>query len=354
MPSGDLYALAEKYRRELAAGDQAAADRLVRAYGRISQRLLSDQQALLARIQEVRREGHAIPKGWLYQEARYKTLIETAQREIGTYSMYAHAVVADETRRAAGLAVLHSQGLIEAAVAETTPGLTVSLLGVNAANVAQVLAFTSAGSPLAALLDSLGADTAQAMQSALLNGLGQGWSVARIASAMRVAGNLPRSRAMLIARTETLRAYRETSRLSYEANSDVVSGWTWHCALDSRCCGACAIMSGTEHPVTDTLDGHPRCRCAMVPRTRTWADLGIEGRGGARPEPVQGREWLLAQPAGVQQAILGPGKYAALQRGEISLDDIVARTFDPRWGSMRHERSLAAIRALHRRRRRRG
>src|SRR5262249_28228390 len=45
-----------------------------------------------------------------------------------------------------------------------------------------------------------------------------------------------------IARTETIRAYRETSHRTYQENSDVLEGWIWLSALNWRTC----FPAGTE------------------------------------------------------------------------------------------------------------
>ncbi|MCL5957851.1 MAG: phage head morphogenesis protein [Chloroflexi bacterium] len=116
----------------------------------------------------------------------------------------------------------------------------------------------------------------QDVRKALLAGLATGQPQTVIARAVRQAlgGNLVR--ALTIARTEMLRSYREASRQTYLANSDVVNGWIWHAVLSTRTCAACWAMNGTLHKLNERLDDHVRGRCAMMPVTRTWQELGFE------------------------------------------------------------------------------
>ena len=162
--------------------------------------------------------------------------------------------------------------------------------------------------------------------------MGQG--PAAIARAVRGAlgGNL--ARALTICRTETLRAYREASRRSYEANADVVDGWVWNCACTARSCAMCWAMHGSVHPLTERLDDHPNGRCSMLPHVKELPGLGAQ----ALPEsgPAQ---FARLEPA-AQDAIVGRATGRAYRAGAIRLEDVVGRTFDPDWGPGRRVRSL--------------
>lgn len=71
--------------------------------------------------------------------------------------------------------------------------------------------------------------------------------------------------------------------------------------------------------------------CAMIPVTKTYAELGIDA---PEPEytPQSGREWFEQQPEAVQRKILGAGKWQAWKDGLFDLDDIPRVTHSTVWG----------------------
>jgi len=105
------------------------------------------------------------------------------------------------------------------------------------------------------------------------------------------------------------------------------------------------VLHGQEFPLEENLDGHPRCRCAMVPKTVSWADISPElaDLPDTRPTIQTGVDWYAEQSALTQRAILGARKWALVQDGKITLDDLVARTHSDTWGTMRRERSVLEI-----------
>ncbi|MGH9429264.1 MAG: hypothetical protein ACRD2L_23525, partial [Terriglobia bacterium] len=83
------------------------------------------------------------------------------------------------------------------------------------------------------------------------------------------------------------------------------------------------------------------CRCAMIPETPTWEQLGIPGmtERDRTIEPGPARFQRAAEST--QRAVLGRSGYAAYQRGEVRLVDFVGQKQSDQWGSMRFQRSLA-------------
>jgi SPP1 gp7 family putative phage head morphogenesis protein len=194
------------------------------------------------------------------------------------------------------------------------------------------------------LATTLPPQAAADVTQALVNGAARGWSQAKMRREATQSLALTHTRATTILRTESMRSYRAAAGETFQANTHTLAGWVWTSALDRRTCVACAVMNGTLHSADETLDGHPRCRCAMVPRTKSWRELGVD-LPDDRPAVASGIDWVNAQPVPVQQAIMGPRKYAAWKAGEVTLEDMVARHHDRDWGTMRTERSLKSIRA---------
>lgn len=139
------------------------------------------------------------------------------------------------------------------------------------------------------------------------------------------------SRALNIARTETLDAHRAAAAASHDANSDVLAGWIWLTSLSGRTCPACLGMSGTEHKLSEPGPlGHQSCRCSRMPKTKTWRDLGIDIDEPESTLP-NAEDWFNGQDAATQKDILGAGRYDAWKRGDYPIDKWAVRKTNPDW-----------------------
>ena len=119
------------------------------------------------------------------------------------------------------------------------------------------------------------------------------------------------ARAQVIARTETIDAYRAGAKAHHEANSDVLQGWVWLANLSALTCPSCVAMHGTEHDLDEPgpLD-HQQGRCSRMPLVKPELVPGAP-----TPTIESGAEWLERQPEGVQRSVLGPRRYEAWKAG---------------------------------------
>lgn len=341
---GSLYEQATQYAQDLEAGQAHAADQLVAAWTQGYWRIRADIDALTAKIAAAKAQGTPMSAAWGYQADRLKQVLATTKTEMAKYAQFATGVTTAQQQAAIAAALKHAEKLGKAAVAEALPGLTASFAQVNPKVLEAGVGFLSDGTPLADLLTTtMPAQAAENVRSALIQGLATGASQDVMVRLATQALGVSHTRAVTIMRTESLRAYRHATRSTYLANQHLLEGWVWHANLDARCCVACVLMDGTVHPVDAILDGHPRCRCAMLPRTKTWQQITGQDLPDTRPPLRSGKQWLEAQPPHVQRALMGPAKFTAWTDGQITLDDMVGRTYDPKWGTMRSERSLLAI-----------
>lgn len=334
--------MAAQFQRELRLSQSAAQDQMLASWSRTYEVVRGEYQALLDGIAAEHEAGRPVRPSWLYQQERLANAEATAQAEVARYAREAQNATLSAEDAAVRASARHHAALGEEALSQAN--LAASFVQVNPDNLRHLVGTLADGSPLAELFGGMAAEVSAQARDALLQGIALGKGPAWMARQVAPALDMPRHRAVTIMRTETQRVYREAARETYEANADVLQGWVWTATLTARTCPACISMHGTLHPVTETLDGHPRCRCAMVPRTPSWADLGVEDMPDTRPPLESGKDWLAAQPVATQKAILGQGKWAAWKSGEIDLDDVVARTHSPDWGTMRRERSLVEIR----------
>lgn len=70
-------------------------------------------------------------------------------------------------------------------------------------------------------------------------------------------------RTFTTARTETMRAGRETGLRIFKQN--VFDGWIWHSQLGPKTCDSCRAKHGTKHTFDEVFESHPNCRCIPLP-----------------------------------------------------------------------------------------
>lgn len=198
------------------------------------------------------------------------------------------------------------------------PGVTVELVRPPGAEVDLMVRRTT--EQITARSYALAAEATEAMNRALVLGQAAGDNPRDVARRMiqqaRDGFNGGIARAQVIARTELIDAHRAAAEASQNANDGVLAGWVWVAELGPRTCPSCVIQHGRLHPLDEPgpLDHH-QGRCARVPRTKTWAELGFDVPE-ARPTIETGRDWFNRQPEAVQRSVLGPKRFEAWQAGD--------------------------------------
>ncbi|MFI7608910.1 phage minor head protein [Micromonospora sp. NPDC049366] len=197
-------------------------------------------------------------------------------------------------------------------------------------------------------------DAVQAMRRALVAGVATGAHPTEAARSMvrQVEGafNGGLGRALNIARTEMLDAYRDTSAAVHAANADVLDGWTWVATLDRRTCPSCWGMHGTHHPLTQPGPwDHHQGRCARMPKVKSWVELGIPDVEGEDLTP-DAEKVFAALPRDEQLAVMGPGRLALLTAGRINFSDLAARRDSLAWRPSYVPRPVRDLEALAARR----
>jgi hypothetical protein len=181
-------------------------------------------------------------------------------------------------------------------------------------------------------------DAVAAMKKNLIRGIALGDNPRKVRGKMvkdtetAFSGGL--SRALNLARTEMMDAHRFASQASDEANKDFVKGWTWITELSSRTCIACAVMHGTEHPMTEMgPKGHQSCRCTRAPITKSWAELGIPGVEDTKPSLQDPQEWFDNLTADSQLDVMGKSqkRLDAYLNGDVQWSELAATKHTPEW-----------------------
>lgn len=181
----------------------------------------------------------------------------------------------------------------------------------------------------------LSASANEAMLRSLVRAIPEGASpraaAARMVRDAEGAFNGGLSRALTVARTEILDAYRSGAMAQQLANRDVLAGWVWTAQLDARTCPSCVAEHGTEHPLEEFgPDDHQNGRCARTPLVKPWSELGISL---AEPPSLitPGPQWFDDQSEDVQRRIMGDRRLAGLRDGQIGWDDISTRRRTTGW-----------------------
>jgi SPP1 gp7 family putative phage head morphogenesis protein len=291
---------------------------LSRQWAQLERALKGDIAALTEELAAMRAAGKPITPGVLLKLEKYRSLLAQMRAETQKFDAAAAQQIANGRGAEAQQAVTDTQSQIEAA---TSGRVSASFGRLPSEAVEQMVAMLRRDAPLYQLLNRDYPETVARMTQTLLTATAQGINPRDTAKQLVEAMRGDLSRALTIARTEQIRAYREAS-LAQMRVSGVVDGWIWRCALQDTTCPACLAMDGTIHPLDEELNGHPNCRCFREPRVSGMTD----------PDVKSGREWFEQQSPETQETILGSARYAALSEGRITFDDLAQVRDSAKWG----------------------
>lgn len=329
----------ERVRRvqtETLAEDVRLRKDLARRYGAawVAVKALVDD--LSREIEAARARGEIVDEVWLRDREVIRRFRTGTRAEVAVFLEYARRRVDGAVLERAAAGTADANELVRSSLpsgAQPSAPLPVQ-------ETTEMIAATRPGAPLAALFEPLGPEAASRATEALIRGVAEGLGPREIARTLKLAMATPLWRTLTIARTETLGAYRRAAVARYVANRHLLDGWVWVARLDKTTCPVCVAMHGTTHAVDEPFATHPSCRCAPVPLTKPWAELGFPGLRETRFRTETGEQWFARQPRDTQRVLLGPGKLELYEQGNLPLADLVVDTQHPLWGPGRRERPL--------------
>ncbi|MEQ1761550.1 MAG: phage minor head protein [Pyrinomonadaceae bacterium] len=327
-----IYDVVEKQRAALLAREYQAVKGIVRAYEVAERRVETSIRQFQAKIKAAQAAGLKPSLAWYYQEARLENVLREIRMHLDDFSKDALEFSSKGRADAYELGAVHALRLAEAQVYGDIAGL-------HAGAFANAQALLSADSPLKALFDEIGPTATVKAREIFAQGIAEGWNPRKMGRIL--AGeveDLTKRRAVLIARTEQIRAYRMANRDVYKRNSDVLRGWRWMAAKTPATCAMCLALDGEIFPVEETLSSHPACRCSMLPLPNT--DFG-------GPQPASGADYFDKLSEAEQDRTLGKGKGKMYREGKITLKDNVRFRDHADWGRQPTPRPLADLRTLH-------
>lgn len=345
MPRPTAIVAANRFRGALEAQELAAFERMATLYGGIF-RGVQNEIAVLA--EEI--AGVDFPdRETVIKLARLGRILDQIEAQVTRFGGTVTGEITLAQRLAIESAVSNSLELIEQSLPPGLPQSAIdairgSFVVLPADAIEAAAGLLAEDSPLvAALENNYGPAVRRQVEQHFLDGVAQGMNPRRIAILLNrnftnALGN-GLTWAMTTVRTAQIKSYQLANHAMYQANSDLVPTWVWHAQLDARTCMSCINQHGSEHPVTETLRDHHNGRCAPIPKTITFADLGINVRERRTPT-VRGEAWFKAQSSATQIEMMGASKYRAWKDGAFKFEDLTRPYDDSVYGELLREASL--------------
>ena len=340
MPEPAVVTAMREFKRGLLQREAGQMQAMARRWLGVETALSAEIEALTFDFDQRRRDGETISRAALYRQERYKRLLVQTNEQFAQYAGWAEGQVRDGQQTMGRLGLEHGAQAIEMSYWDgQTVAPVFDRLPVEA--IERMVGIAGNGAPLGELLkqriapgygDGQAASVWQRLTQTLVDSTALGRNPRKTARLMRdaLAGGL--NKALVIARTEQLRVYRQASVDQYRA-SGVVRGQKRLTAHDDRVCAACIADEGTVYSLEATIPDHPQGRCTSVPIVDGMPEISW----------LSGEAWFRTQPEGVQRSILGPGKLAAWQDGQFDFGALATPTYDDTWGGGLRPTSLADL-----------
>lgn len=347
MPRPTAIDAARRFRQRLLSQEAEAAERMARAYARIAQSMRDEISALADEIAAMEEPDYET----VVKLGRLQRLLSQVKDQTTRFGGVVRNEVDVISSRAIEQGVADALALIDASLPELTPALRgrlrASFTTLPAEAIEAAVGLTSDDSPLTTRLqEAYGEYVAGSVRDHLVDGIAKGQNPRRIASLLQrnltAALGQGLTSALTTIRTAQIKSYQTANHMTYAANNKIVPTWTWVAALDNRTCMSCIAQHGSEHPYTETLNDHHNGRCAPVPKTISYRDLGI-----SLPDPVppfeSGEDWFRRQPAATQREMMGPGMYEAWRAEKFGFGDLSVRYDDAVYGELVREATLREL-----------
>lgn len=243
----------QSWRADLLRGDAAMQQEMAQQWLGVEQALQAQVDALALELQG----GGRVTMGHLQRSRRYQQLMGQVDDELGKYARFVEGRVENRQQALLNAAISHSQAAINAVATEAEILAQFNRLPVSA--VENMVGLTGAGTPVRDILADASRVGPEALRQRLVDGIALGWNPLRTArDALRNGLAQSFTRMATIARTETLRVYRQTTLESYR-QSNVVVGYRRLAAKDERTCLGCLMADGRQYTLDQPFDAHPNC-----------------------------------------------------------------------------------------------
>nr|DAU65754.1 MAG TPA: minor capsid protein [Caudoviricetes sp.] len=204
------------------------------------------------------------------------------------------------------------------------------------------------GATVKAWNNGLNADQKKRLERELKIGVSLGETTPMLAQ--RIAHVLEKNKrdATAIALTGAGAIVSEIRQAFFEANDDVIKCYKYQATLDTRTSELCRAYDGLTWDKDYKPIGHnfpfrkPRvnthfnCRSTIIPVTKSWDELGIEGMDSANdrtrssmngyvPQDMTFNDWLKTQSPETIEKTLGKGRAELFMQGKITMRDLITQ-----------------------------
>ena len=318
MTESEVVKAIRKQRDEIARNELDTLRRMARLWVPSYRYLQEQVSALMRIIQDKRDKGEAVEMEYIYSLKRYRTMMEQAAVTIRKYNKAIAGLINGAEAEATDLGQKNAQQLVS--IAEPDHEMWTR---VNRRETTIAAGMTAEGAPLDSLLKKSFGQMKEGLEQALITGISTGQGSSWIADQIMQAAAIPERRALLIARTEVNRAYRQ-SNWNQMRSSRAVLGYRRMCHKGTACF-ACLMLDKEFYPVDEEPTDHPNGKCSFVPVTRHF-DPGND------PTWQGGREYFDSLPEEAQRKLMGPGRFDLWKQSGVDPRDMVWIKPNKTWG----------------------
>ena len=341
MPPSEAQKATEEMAKRLAMLEAQAAQEIIDAYKPVDQNIRKRIAQIVALGQKRKLEPREIVRLTAMTSLRAQVI-----GELAIYQSIVAGIVTQRQQEAVALAETGARMIAERGLPRGLKMENLARVGIEWRRVPReafesFVGISGDGKPVGELLSRYGPQNAAKISSEIRTGIITGKGPREVARLARKATGIPLSQALTISRTEVNRAHRESTRLNYAANSHIVKGYRRLASKDDTTCLACIALDGTLYENNEPLDSHPNCRCAMVPETLSYSDLGLDIPDEERPPNAQ--SWFNSQSDATQRKMMGTKVFDAFKKGRVGLDDMVTTSSNSVWGKSSTVKSIKAL-----------
>lgn len=308
---------------------------LVEAWGAAWDRVRPDLEASLTDL-VAQYQGGKVTRTAILRDARLKAGLEALFEALDGVVRDSAVLTGTLVPAVTGTAADGARDMIRAGLTGTLRAeLRAGVVAADPVQIREII--TRATQQITARHYHLAEEAQAAIRRELMRGIVVGENPRRAASlavrGIEDAWNGGLARAATIARTEMIDANRRAAQQVHAANADVLEGWEWVAHLgDDRTCRACLSKHGGVFDLDEPGPlGHPNCRCARVPRTKSWEALGFPGMREPVSRTPDADDWFQGLPEAEQRRILTDKGYERWRAGDWPRSEWATRRENPDW-----------------------